>query len=505
MLDRERALPVTRLWCLYEMGSTPQDRLQLVTTGFAERDLANAFATIDVDQAHCFDPQAEGLIRREIERRYGSIAEFTAFLRLRFLLRPLRYDADIEALLSRSADAADSGPVRAFLRLGGEAPSPAADDNPAEDHNNGLPLLACVLGDSGEGKSTLSAAFARDPAQWLHAVHFCKHSDSRRQDPALVIKSLAYQLARRFPAVKEAILALDTVEVARLQQADECLETLLVGPLRKLGRGQRVAILIDALDEARVNADRHRSQTIFFFCVGQYRGVRSGGGAASPRHDMPPAARPPCPSAQADPPDEINATALNNPAVRLASALHGALAGVVPLSLLVTTRPEPPHIVRALESRWGQEAYRAFAPHELRHDAGAEAGAAGASAATSKILATVSAGLLSKLSERGEAEKAADLRARIASNGLQRADPPAEEMTPATPAKAARALLRECYEEWFELDLRTDSDAKSSEDNDDDDGAEEEWEDGDVKTLLSVLASACEPPSLSLLEALGAR
>ena len=43
---------------------------------------------------------------------------------------------------------------------------------------------------------------SEEKAAVVHAFHFCKHSDARRQDPVLIAKSLAYQLAMRFPAFR---------------------------------------------------------------------------------------------------------------------------------------------------------------------------------------------------------------------------------------------------------------------------------------------------------------
>ncbi|XRB15525.1 EF-hand domain-containing protein [Pseudoscourfieldia marina] len=34
VLDKDRVIPLTRLWCLYEIGSTPPQKLQLVMHGF---------------------------------------------------------------------------------------------------------------------------------------------------------------------------------------------------------------------------------------------------------------------------------------------------------------------------------------------------------------------------------------------------------------------------------------------------------------------------------------
>ena len=49
-------LPFTRLWCLFEIGSTPQDKLVLLTHRFELRDIVSTFASIDVDDAKCDRP-----------------------------------------------------------------------------------------------------------------------------------------------------------------------------------------------------------------------------------------------------------------------------------------------------------------------------------------------------------------------------------------------------------------------------------------------------------------
>eukprot|EP01046_Picozoa_sp_COSAG06_P023784 COSAG06_NODE_1905_length_8095_cov_10.218984_8_plen_109_part_00 len=81
------------------------------------------------------------MIHTEIVGRFefGSLARFTEELRLRFLLRSLSYDADIRSLQQRS-----SGDVFQFDTL--------------RTHMSTSESLACVVGEAGEGKSTLSAA-----------------------------------------------------------------------------------------------------------------------------------------------------------------------------------------------------------------------------------------------------------------------------------------------------------------------------------------------------------
>ncbi len=71
----------------------------------------------------------------------------------------------------------------------------------------------CILASAGTGKSTISAALcetllglggskvkrggSKEEGTVIAAVHFLKFSDQRRLEPVRIIKSLAFQLARR--------------------------------------------------------------------------------------------------------------------------------------------------------------------------------------------------------------------------------------------------------------------------------------------------------------------
>lgn len=295
---------------LYEIGSTPQEKLTMLAHGFRPAEFAAALATIDVSRAGCFDGAAKQLIVREIERQHGSVGAFTAFLKLRLLLMPLSYERDIDALLARSRDSFRFNLLKAGL----------AELEPA-------PGLLCVAAGSGEGKSTLAAALTRfttttaaaaaaaagDPPEqpFLAAWHFCKAADARRQDGVEVARSLAYQLSRRFPATfAPAVLALPPARVRALQRADDAVEMLVCAPLRALPAEDRAraVILIDALDEAQPGASSSTS---------------TGGGGG----------------------------ALANEVIRIVSALQQAGAAVV-----VTTRPEP-HVLGALRGRLSAGAF----------------------------------------------------------------------------------------------------------------------------------------------------
>ena len=53
VLDK-RAYPLTQLWCLYEIGSTPIEKLTLLTHGLDPSQLATAFKGIDASKADCW-------------------------------------------------------------------------------------------------------------------------------------------------------------------------------------------------------------------------------------------------------------------------------------------------------------------------------------------------------------------------------------------------------------------------------------------------------------------
>ena len=257
VLDK-RTVPLSRLWCLFEIDSTPPDKLLLLTPGYTDADLSAAFAAICVDDADCFDPQAKEMIQRKIRERHGGSLAFQAALRLRLLLRPTSYADDVTALLAHAnSDAWRFEELHAFLLLsptraaGGDAALAALGE--AEQ----APRLACIAGGAGEGKSTLAAALCGRHGTAVHAYHFCKASDVRRQDMGAVIRSLSFQLALSLRGVFAArLLGLTPAQVASLAASpDAAWQLLLEEPLAALPPGTPVVLLFDALDEAHIGAN----------------------------------------------------------------------------------------------------------------------------------------------------------------------------------------------------------------------------------------------------------
>ena len=102
VLDKDRVIPLTRLWCLYEIGSTPPQKLQLVTHGFSEKDVSQHLRNIDAETALCFSPADKEMIHGEITGKFGfaSMKHFTEELKLRFTSPTLQLDcSDISLVM----------------------------------------------------------------------------------------------------------------------------------------------------------------------------------------------------------------------------------------------------------------------------------------------------------------------------------------------------------------------------------------------------------------------
>ncbi|XRB25467.1 EF-hand domain-containing protein [Pseudoscourfieldia marina] len=255
VLDKERVIPLTRLWCLYEIGSTPPQKLQLVTHGFSEKDVSQHIRNIDAETALCFSPADKEMIHGEITGKFGfaSMQHFTEELKLRFMLRPMSYESDLQALRERGqSNEYQLEELRTHVTSTGGR-------------------LACIVGGPGEGKSSVAAA----ALDLVHASHFCKRADVRRQDVLEMVRSLGFQLGQRFDVVRECLIDLDEDTAAEaLVDPDVAVSAILVEPLKELAEIQKHAvILLDALDEA--DDDRHISNAAVGLLRHLARDVRS--------------------------------------------------------------------------------------------------------------------------------------------------------------------------------------------------------------------------------------
>ncbi|GIL66739.1 hypothetical protein Vafri_20215, partial [Volvox africanus] len=213
-----RGTPLERVWCLYEFDNTlalkGADALVLLTPGFSTREIASIFRSIDVDAAKATVLSDKQMILDDIRAKHGSTEAFNAKLKLRFLLDPLDAKPDMMALAARAGtDAAQwnlrpvaewlaspQGPqvavltaapgtgkstITAVLCLGPEAAAEVAaaaaagstPDRPATAATSGR-RRSSTPGMAGRRISTPSGGAG---GVTVHAFHFCKYSDARRQ------------------------------------------------------------------------------------------------------------------------------------------------------------------------------------------------------------------------------------------------------------------------------------------------------------------------------------
>ncbi|KAG2491745.1 hypothetical protein HYH03_009908 [Edaphochlamys debaryana] len=245
VMDMGEINPATRAWCIYEWAHAlavhGPDGFHLQLTP-AER--AAIAGKINFDSAEA-GPKDKAMIREAVLTQHGSTTAFDTALKLQLLLEPLSYSVDLRRLLRRAEGTAWAlEPVVSWLRQG-----------------EGGSRVLCISSGAGEGKSTISAVLCSSggqlgqlPAGSVVAFHFLKYSDQRRLDPVRIVKSLAFQLARRIPSIAEALLGCRVDAVAQLSDVEEAFAALLLAPLQGLAQGPSrpapLVLLIDALDEA---------------------------------------------------------------------------------------------------------------------------------------------------------------------------------------------------------------------------------------------------------------
>ena len=71
ILDKS-GLPLSRLWCLYEIAETERNKLELLTPGSDLTHVMDIFDTVDVASAKCFDKNNEDMIRNNIIQKKVS-------------------------------------------------------------------------------------------------------------------------------------------------------------------------------------------------------------------------------------------------------------------------------------------------------------------------------------------------------------------------------------------------------------------------------------------------
>ena len=222
-LDKDTK-PLSRLWCLYEIGSTPIEKLILQTHGMESTEISKAYSKIDATKAECYAASDKTMIQEHIKTMMidqnvvddtatieDSLKAFTRVLKLLLILKPMSYSADMTVLLERCSDY-KKYPLKEKVEqacTGG--------------------VMICITGESGDGKSTLAAALAKTIK--VDAKHFCMKADVRRQDRGLVIRSLSHQLAIKYPIFARFLLTLKPLQVESLADDAIAWKLLLQEPL----------------------------------------------------------------------------------------------------------------------------------------------------------------------------------------------------------------------------------------------------------------------------------
>lgn len=110
-----------------------------------------------------------------------------------------------------------------------------------------------LVGDAGIGK-TAFVAFLCGCREEIQAVHFCRYNDNERANPKRAIMSIAYYLATQVPEYKKNILELHDLDTLIEKTTVRLFEYLIIEPLSKVKYdGNKIVIIIDALDEATIN------------------------------------------------------------------------------------------------------------------------------------------------------------------------------------------------------------------------------------------------------------
>ncbi|KAI9057829.1 hypothetical protein FKP32DRAFT_1607004 [Trametes sanguinea] len=133
-------------------------------------------------------------------------------------------------------------------------------DTTIDEADSNLPIL-WMYALPGVGKSTiaLTAAGFWDADKVLGATFFCATSDGERSNIVAIFRTLAYQLARRFPEFRQALIEIldkdpDLYDAAPSRQLEKLIaEPVQVAEKQGAFKG-RVPIVIDALDECRDKA-----------------------------------------------------------------------------------------------------------------------------------------------------------------------------------------------------------------------------------------------------------
>jgi tetratricopeptide (TPR) repeat protein len=112
-----------------------------------------------------------------------------------------------------------------------------------------------IEGGPGMGKSAIAARLAHSSKNTVIAMHLCRHNQGETRDPRRMVLSLAYQLATRLPDYRARLLRSPILDEVEKHDAPSLWSELIAEPLHGQIERQRLAIVIDGLDEATEGGD----------------------------------------------------------------------------------------------------------------------------------------------------------------------------------------------------------------------------------------------------------
>jgi len=116
-----------------------------------------------------------------------------------------------------------------------------------------------IEGGPGLGKTAVASYLAHSTKSSVLAVHLCQYNKGESRNPLRLVRTLAYQLATRLPDYRARLIksvAIQRPETIQGKDPASLWSELVSAPLSGVGKGtidrQRMAIIIDGLDEATV-------------------------------------------------------------------------------------------------------------------------------------------------------------------------------------------------------------------------------------------------------------
>jgi tetratricopeptide (TPR) repeat protein len=116
-----------------------------------------------------------------------------------------------------------------------------------------------IEGGPGLGKTALASYLAHSTKSSVLAVHLCQYNKGESRNPLRLVRTLAYQLATRLPDYRARLLKSVAIQRPASMQGKDPASLwgeIIASPLAGGGKGnidrQRLAIIIDGLDEATV-------------------------------------------------------------------------------------------------------------------------------------------------------------------------------------------------------------------------------------------------------------